>query len=676
MSILKFFFIHRRKFLPALAGVFLFLFLLTHLNDFAEIFHDYRFQKQGFEIKNLLDKKLNYAIQQRDDIISSRVFDVFAEERNSFQVLVVAQNEAQKRNLDFIVVTDNSGFVLARSHMPSQRGDNVFVTVPAARKIAEGQKVAGIFRGGRSPLAIVAGSPIVKDNKIIGAVILGYVINDEYAGKLKKQLPFAQTELAFYSQENGIVGTTFMDNAIRQSLNAHLSPGSDFILNASEIKKNLKIGGEGYFVRNIALQDNGRSSAGLLVFYPLSHSFISGIFAAVMAVLFFLILFFGFISKEPVDRGELQIIFGILSVGLFLAAFGAGLYKLGQSVTGLKKSFYAIYNSTLKLEPESDVIQQFVEKTIAVKVLTGGETINAVKAVIGYDPSAVKVLDIVMADSLCNKDFLIEKSIDNKTGRAIVACGVPNPGFSKSSGTVAELIIRPIALGSFSLKFIDDDMQVLANDGLGTNVLRTATDAFLQVIKPEFAVKKITDPLPVFSPSHPNNNRWYGERDILLLWPSAGKNTNYYYALNKESSYKFGNNDKPVKELGTNFSVVEDGVYFFHIKAENEKGKSGPVSHFKLMIDSTPPEPPTILISEQSVKKGEIVIIDLASQDETSGLQPGFFVKINDGEGLFLPVKPPFYLPLVESGDFTVTARVFDKADNFSESSIILRADD
>ena len=54
---------------------------------------------------------------------------------------------------------------------------------------------------------------------------------------------------------------------------------------------------------------------------------------------------------------------------------------------------------------------------------TDGEAINAVQTVIRYDPAAVRIEDILTAESFCHRDLFLERSIDNSAGEAVIACG-------------------------------------------------------------------------------------------------------------------------------------------------------------------------------------------------------------------------------------------------------------
>ena len=96
---------------------------------------------------------------------------------------------------------------------------------------------------------------------------------------------------------------------------------------------------------------------------------------------------------------------------------------------------------------------------------------------IKYNPEIVEIVDIIKENSICRTDMFIEKNINNESGELNIACIMPNFSTGIKKGLVAKLVLQPKKEGSFMLDFTEDS-QVLANDGLGTDVLRTAIGGF------------------------------------------------------------------------------------------------------------------------------------------------------------------------------------------------------
>jgi hypothetical protein len=112
--------------------------------------------------------------------------------------------------------------------------------------------------------------------------------------------------------------------------------------------------------------------------------------------------------------------------------------------------------------------------------------INAVQADISFDPTKLQIQDISTADSLAT--IFIQKEISNQTGYARLTGGLPNPGFFSDHGHFGTVYFKSLAPGLTTVTFLPTSM-ILANDGRGTNVLKSDLGAISYLILPE----KITE---------------------------------------------------------------------------------------------------------------------------------------------------------------------------------------
>jgi len=103
--------------------------------------------------------------------------------------------------------------------------------------------------------------------------------------------------------------------------------------------------------------------------------------------------------------------------------------------------------------------------------LSPGQSINAVITNITFNPGEINIAAILSGQSFC--DLFIDKSFDNTTGTINIACLKPYPG-QNEKGLVAQIILNKINVSNASLTFSKDSM-VLANNGLGTNILATTS---------------------------------------------------------------------------------------------------------------------------------------------------------------------------------------------------------
>jgi hypothetical protein len=390
---------------------------------------------------------------------------------------------------------------------------------------------------------------------------------------------------------------------------------------------------------------------------------------AVIINLIFLFFILGYLYVKKSSKYKRFSIVLFISLIVFIISFFTGELTFLRNLSRVKEPIYIIYNATLALEPDYDTFDISDSHRIAIRLSTGGEAINAAGVVLDYDPKLIEVEQIITENSFCRQDLFVERKIDNKNGEVRLSCGLPSPGFKDPKGIVAELIIRFRQMGLASLRF-GDDTQVLANDGFGTNVLRTVTNGSYYITSRESQLTaENLGQLFVFSPSHPNSERWYSEKDVILVW--LGISGYEYEYLFDDIPDSVPNGEYTTTEKDIHFQAEKDGIYYFHILAK-KKGRASPVSHYKIMIDTTPPLGPIIKTSSKNINAGEVVRMAFYSEDKLSGLQSNFYIDF--GNGLFLPVSSPLYIPFLQTGTHNLKVRVFDRAGNFSDALVSIKA--
>ncbi len=119
----------------------------------------------------------------------------------------------------------------------------------------------------------------------------------------------------------------------------------------------------------------------------------------------------------------------------------------------------------------------------AVFVSTADQAINAVEAEITYEPSKLEVLNLSKTDSVF-KLWIQEPTVSSDQSGVIGFSGVvPSPGFIGQSGQLMTVSFKVKDIGNTVIGI--KNAQVLANDGLGSNVLSAVTPASLSLVKPK-----------------------------------------------------------------------------------------------------------------------------------------------------------------------------------------------
>ncbi len=122
---------------------------------------------------------------------------------------------------------------------------------------------------------------------------------------------------------------------------------------------------------------------------------------------------------------------------------------------------------------------------INLDINSNGVYINAVQTDIGFDPDKVEIEKIDIQQSFAN--IFIQQEINNEDGYMRLTGGLPSPGYNGEKGHFATVYFKSKAAGLFDIQFLPSSM-VLANDGDGTNVLKTYPKTSY-LIKPEYVTE-------------------------------------------------------------------------------------------------------------------------------------------------------------------------------------------
>lgn len=617
-----------------------------------------------------LETDEQYLLEQARELDAGKFFDTNLRERDIKALASQVVEESRKRDLGGLLIADGNGTVLSRAKAVSQRGDFIFHTTAWGRVLAARDEVASVERGAAWPLTIMGAVPMIRDGNLFGAMVAVYIPDDEFAKQFRDRYLSSDSQIVFIPK-TGVVGSSFHDTDLTQLFSIYFSPGSEFLETEGATKK-ISLGDNAYLIKNIILKGVEDSPGNLLVLIkPLGANATAVLLT--FAIALFLAGLAGMIhiyvsSKRRHIHSILTLATGFVIA--FILIFTTTSLFLRRGIISLDKPAHLIYNSTLALDPENITLSPSFEQSVAIKVRTGGEAINAAQVVLHYDPKKVRVIDIITTKSLCDQNFFLERNIDNEKGEIRIVCGLPTPGFFGPEGMVAELLIQPVAAGVFSLRFDEEETKVLANDGLGTDVLRQFTDGSYLVAqsfeKTGLLARRAIPEILIFSPTHPNQERWYNKKAIEFAWQFVydPHDAVYRYLLDANAE-TIPYNGTQTEESNARVSVEKDGIYWLHILAQTKDGKQV-VAHYKLKIDATPPEAPTIRTSAENVKKGEIVRFEFSSNDELSGLQRTIYIKFD--EGIFFPVGPQLYTAFPEKGAQSIRIRAFDNAGNINES--------
>ena len=104
--------------------------------------------------------------------------------------------------------------------------------------------------------------------------------------------------------------------------------------------------------------------------------------------------------------------------------------------------------------------------TVYPRVNTGGANTNAYNLNIVFS-GPITPIGISKGGSICTL-YTAEPSYSAST--ASISCGLPTPGYNGTAGGLGSISFRATAIGTATVT-ITGSSQVLANDGVGTNIL-------------------------------------------------------------------------------------------------------------------------------------------------------------------------------------------------------------
>ncbi len=653
-------------------GTFLFLFVVFHIGGALYVSSIEEKSSNAFHAGIAHD--LAYLKEQGDAIAENDLLQKYLITQNSAKLTEITEKEIVTRSVGRISVTDSDGTLLSKTNSVGNLGNNAFLTTPQGRAVDHSGSIEGIEVAGYDPtqLLMITGKKIVQNNRTIGALFANYFMNDTYATRFRNTYLSPDAEVVFYTKNFGVYGESFSDPETRKVINSYFNSGSEWVQNGISGKTFSLKHGSFYLVKNIVFPGLEQSPGGALIFTPRQDfSDIANILTALLTLLIFVFLaLLDHLRSRGGERGwryYLLLIFVSIPV-LAFAFLAPHLNSIGYLTLG--RVSYTLYNSTLRLQPEFGIYNVDFEQHFSIIVDTGDEAINAVQIGLLFDPKTVEVKALEVASSTCS--YVIENTIDAQLGRASLSCVVLKSDGERGSLQIADVVVVPRHPGIFTLSFDREVNKVLASDGLGTNVLRMSQSGSYQAdnFDPTLFTSTSTPTkksFVVFSPTHPNQSRWYNASTARFVWRGKA-NAVYAYAFDS-SPDTIPVKTHTIQGSAVNVPIPGDGIFYFHLQLIS----GGPTTHYRVQADQSPPSITSIHLSAERIVVGDIVRFSFEAQDVGSGIQKNYYVDL--GSHLFLPTGSQLFIPFLDLGDQKIILRVYDDAGNYSEKSQIIHVE-
>ena len=329
----------------------------------------------------------------------------------------------------------------------------------------------------------------------------------------------------------------------------------------------------------------------------------------------------------------------------------------------------AAEGATLQFSPSSGTFFLGSTFNMSLTLNTGSYAINAVEVAVRFPADKIQVANPSIGDSFISI-WVTPPQYSNTEGTLVFRGGVPTPGITISNGVISTATFRARALGEVELSY-EATSQVLANDGRGTNVLRTRGVARFTIIMP------LPEGPEVFSPTHADPNVWYRFPDPSFFWKKSEGADGFSYALSQDP-FETPDEVSEGDNTSASFANVADGVWYFHLRAHAGNTWGG-VTHYVFRIDRTPPAS----FNPQAKPDGPYTpgaqpTITFFTTDNASGVDHYEMRTVRiSGQGeegtavsFFTEEVSPYTFPVNERGSYQMVVRVFDRAGNTKDATL------
>ena len=366
-------------------------------------------------------------------------------------------------------------------------------------------------------------------------------------------------------------------------------------------------------------------------------------------------------DKEQVTRIKEQ---GIRMVLLFFLV-SCSMFLVSAS---------AAQAATLYFSPSSGSHAVGTTLSVSVYVSSADQAMNAASGIITFPQDKLEVTSLSKTGSIFSL-WVQEPSFSNSAGTVNFEGIALNPGFKGTSGKFITANFKVKAAGTAILNFSSG--SALANDGQGTNILIDLGNAqfslggAVETGAPESVTPVELTGVPqapkISSPTHPDSNKWYAESSAKFNWNVAKDITAVRLLIGKipqaipAITYTSPIDSKEITDLA-------DGIWYFSVRLKNSAGWGG-VSHFRLQIDTKPPEPFTIKFVDGNETENPRPTALFDTTDSLSGID---YYKIKIGEGDFFSIAPevvksnPYTLHSQAPGKRNILVQAFDRAGNYA----------
>jgi hypothetical protein len=319
-----------------------------------------------------------------------------------------------------------------------------------------------------------------------------------------------------------------------------------------------------------------------------------------------------------------------------------------------------------------------VGKTFAVSVTVASTTqsVNAVAASLTFPPELLEAVSVSKSGSIVSV-WVQEPAFSNSIGTVTAEGIILNPGYTGSGAKLVTITFKARASGVATIGFASG--SVLANDGLGTNVLTSSGNSRVTIGDGSAAPAPAETPavvagLPakpvIISATHPDPEKWYVSKNPTFSWQLPRGVDAVNFVADRKADTNPGTSSDGLRSSFT-YQNVAEGTWYFHLRFHNNTGW-GDTTHFRFQIDTIKPdalEIESLQDADPTASTGKFI---LTGSDTGSGLDH-YELSIDGNEAIVVAATgrtTTYESAVLGVGSHTLAVKALDKAGNALSKTI------
>ncbi len=298
---------------------------------------------------------------------------------------------------------------------------------------------------------------------------------------------------------------------------------------------------------------------------------------------------------------------------------------------------------------------------VTLNVNTEKKSVNAVSAVITYDPSIIEITKVSLDRVIIN--FWVQSTVINNTKGTVTIKGIIlNPAYNGNLGRIIGLDFKTIGPGKPQFGVVD--FSVLANDGKGTALTTKGVGHSIMVT----GTATNRSGISIASSSHANQQNWYNKAIISISWKALEKDIiAFVYGFNNNSKAEMPTTGT-TKATSTVQRSVSSGVWYAHVRGQHKTKGWLPTQHFKFNIDLEQPSANTVTVLPR-FNESVLPTIRASAKDALSGIAT-YDVIVNGKLLTSAKTVNGLKLSKLKIGKNTVEVKAIDNAGNIRSTSV------